>query len=91
MEPIMKNWLLDMIVKHQMTKKHFEAFANAYGFQLRFLNPNDVEQFWLGIRIFEDVCKQFNPNFDVTTFEDWIRDIAEKRRDLNGKKIKGAK
>jgi hypothetical protein len=87
----MKNWLLDMIVKHQMTKKHFVAFANAYGFQLRFLNPDHVEQFWLGIKIFEDVCKQFNPNFDVETFEDWIRDIAEKRRDLNGKKIKGAK
>ncbi len=77
-----------------MTKKHFEAFATAFGYQLRFMDTKNDEQiktFWLVVKTFEDTAKQFNSMFDAETFANWILDVAEKRRDLDGKKIKGAK
>jgi hypothetical protein len=45
----------------------------------------------LVVKTFEDTAKQFNSMFDAETFANWILDVAEKRRDLDGKKIKGAK
>lgn len=90
----MKNWLSDTIVKHQMTKKHFEAFATAFGHQLRFIDATNLDQikaFWLAVASFESTAKQLNPNFDANKFGEWVADVAENRRDVNGKKIKGAK
>lgn len=74
-----------------MTKKDFEAFATAFGVELKTNVRDDfgkTETFWNIMHVFETTAKQINHNFDGSRFEQWVIDIAENVRDINGKKIK---
>ena len=56
-----------------MTKKHFEAFAEAIGKE--FSNVYTRHQV---MRLFANVAKSFNPRFDQDKFRRRVESIAEK-------------
>ncbi len=74
-----------------MTKKHFQTIATNFGYQLRFIDPENFDQikgFWIAVGAFEVAAKEFNAAFDEAKFEDWILDVFKKNRNLEGKKVK---
>lgn len=87
-----------------MTKKHFIAMAIQFGLSTR-IRLNDYRanritldeyDFWYttyvtAINDFCKVAKQFNSNFDVEYFLDFVADVAMERRDAQGKLIKKGK
>jgi hypothetical protein len=74
-----------------MSKKHFQLIATNFGYQLRFIDPENFDQikgFWIAVGAFEVAAKELNPAFNAAKFEDWILDVFKKKRDLDGKKVK---
>lgn len=84
-----------------MTKKHFIAMAIQFGLSIRIRINDYVAQrisldeydLWYStyvtaINDFCKVAKQFNNNFDVEYFLDFVGDVATERRDAQGKLTK---
>jgi hypothetical protein len=75
-----------------MTRKHFETIAISLGYQMR--NAYNGSAPWytiLGVaRNLASDLRATNPRFDPDRFVEFVLDVAEGRRDLEGKKIKGA-
>jgi hypothetical protein len=75
-----------------MTRKHFTAIAITLGQQMRRYDerPAECQVIWeTAIELARDF-RVANPRFDVQRFLEFVRDVAEYRRDLDGKQIKGA-
>lgn len=75
-----------------MTRKHFEAIAITLGQQMR--RHDDDSAAWSAIwETAIELARDFrvaNPRFDVQRFLEFVRDVAEYRRDLDGKRTKAA-
>lgn len=81
-----------------MAKKHFTAMAIEFGSILRDLYSNDdltdvsanaaIDAIHATIRGFVRVAKSANSAFDATTFWNFIEDVQEGRRDLDGRIVK---
>ena len=72
-----------------MTRKHFEAIATAIGHTLRGLDP-DGPEYRAVLDAAADLAgtfKQINPAFDFDRFGQFVVDVAQGRRDLDGKKV----
>ena len=90
-----------MTKKHFISaaNKYGAAFRNAdmvtrdaidkFGDNKATRNDESSRLYWLqeGQLVFEEVAREMNPNFDVTRFREWIREIRQGERDLNGKKV----
>ena len=72
-----------------MTRKHFTAVAITLGYQLRGYQPKSPE--WNAVvDTATALCHDFkvaNTNFNRDTFLGFMFDVAEGRRDLDGKKV----
>jgi hypothetical protein len=72
-----------------MTRKHFEAIAITLGFQMR---QHDVDS-PARIAVYQTACalavdfRTINPRFDIDRFLEFVLDVAEGRRDFDGKKV----
>jgi hypothetical protein len=75
-----------------MTRKHFETIAISLGYSLRNTVKESVEWYVvLGVaRGLAVDLRATNPRFDSDRFVEFVRDVGEYRRDLDGKRIKGA-
>ena len=75
-----------------MTRKHFETIAISIGWSMRASEPGSIG--WNAIldtaaTIASDL-RTVNPRFDRDRFVEFVLDVAECRRDLEGKRTKGA-
>jgi hypothetical protein len=75
-----------------MTRKHYETIAISLGGSLRETIKQSAP--WYTIlavaRNLADDLRATNARFDRDRFLEYVLDVAEYRRDLDGKKIKGA-
>lgn len=72
-----------------MTRKHFEAIAITIGHALREHDPNGPEYRAI-LDTTADLAgtfKQINPAFDFDRFGQFVVDVAQGRRGLDGKKV----
>lgn len=72
-----------------MTRKHFEAIAITLGFQMRQHDADSPERKAIHqtASALAIDFRTFNSNFDVDRFLGFVLDVAEGRRDLDGKKV----
>lgn len=75
-----------------MTRKHFETIAISLGYSLR--NTFKESAAWYTVlsvvNALADDLRATNARFDRDRFVEFVLDVAEYRRDLDGKRIKGA-
>lgn len=72
-----------------MTRKHFETIAISLGGEMRGAINGSAP--WYTIlrvaRVLASDLRATNPRFDADRFVDFVLDVAEGRRDLDGKKV----
>jgi hypothetical protein len=83
-----------------MSKKDFNLMASQFGQQIKHINAMDYHQpiREIAIKTVLDSIKAFcyvaitaNSNFDSSRFYDFVDEIADGRRDVNGKLVKQSK
>jgi hypothetical protein len=71
-----------------MTRKHFETIAISLGSSMREYQADTTG--WIAIldaaRTLAAELRAINPRFDTYRFLEYVLDVAEGRRDLDGKK-----
>ena len=75
-----------------MSKKDYIKLATAFGATLRHFDGNESLR-GSALMIIEDftrVAKSDNPAFDSYRFMEWINEVSDGRRDMEGKKVKSA-
>jgi hypothetical protein len=71
-----------------MTRKHYQATATAFGAALRDLtSPDMYNGAWLAIESWMDVAATDNPRFSRDRFTEWVREVRDMERDLDGKRV----
>jgi hypothetical protein len=75
-----------------MTRKHYETIAISLGSSLRDTFKESAAWYTVicVVKTLADDLRATNPRFDRDRFVEFVLDVAEYRRDLDGKKIKGA-
>jgi hypothetical protein len=71
-----------------MSKRDFEALATEWGLVLKVADGQDREGIWQALDGFYRVARMSNPAFSSARFAEWVLDVAEGRRDVNGRKVK---
>ena len=72
-----------------MTRKHFETIAISLGGELRQTVRESAPWYTiLGVaRVLASDLRTVNPRFDEDRFLEYVLDVAEYRRNLDGKKV----
>ena len=72
-----------------MSRKHFNAIAVTLGYQMRQYTPNSPEYNAI-VHAAVALCHDFkvaNTNFDRDRFMEFMHEVADGSRDLDGKKV----
>jgi hypothetical protein len=72
-----------------MTRKHYILIANSLGSHMRFERGDSKAQevIYLTAQELSHALHADNPRFDRARFLEHVLDVAEGRRDLDGKKV----
>lgn len=72
-----------------MTRKRYEIIATTIGGSMRDYEPGSQgwDAVWHTAALLSADLKAANPRFDPLLFLNWVRDVAQGRRDLDGKKV----
>jgi hypothetical protein len=75
-----------------MTRKHYETIAISLGSSLRDTYKESAAWYTVlrVVNVLADDLRATNARFDRDRFVEFVLDVAEYRRDLDGKRIKGA-
>jgi hypothetical protein len=71
-----------------MTRKHYQAAATAFGAVLRDMTaPEETYGATQTIKAWMDIAATDNPRFDRDRFMQWVREVRDMQRNLDGKRV----
>ena len=71
-----------------MTRKMYEQMATEFGLAMQEQDSEAEYGLWAGVKAFCTVAKRDNPKFNAERFNQWVTEVCDGERNVNGERIK---